>query len=113
VQGDINVDRITMLVFRLPKTHSTISDVLRPKPHCVFPASTCVEKKIKSQAAPAAERMRDMLQVVHRPELLFVFEPFARLFVREFVPTQVMLRGRSSGAARLYNPASASVVGHV
>ena len=57
VQRDVNVDWIAVLVFRLPEPYSTISDVLRSKPHCIFPPSPRVEQQVKSQPGFAAERV--------------------------------------------------------
>jgi len=55
VQRNIDVDGCAVLVLRLPETNATIADVLRSQAHCIFPATTCVDKEIESQAGLAAE----------------------------------------------------------
>ena len=49
MQRNINLDWIAVLVLRLAKAHATISDMLLPEPHSIFPASARVEQEIKSQ----------------------------------------------------------------
>ncbi|HYK89188.1 MAG TPA: hypothetical protein VE398_10485 [Acidobacteriota bacterium] len=51
------------------------------------------------------------MQVANVPDRIFDFEALTRVFVRQIVPTQVVLRGEQSGKARIYNIALAMTVG--
>ena len=57
VQRDINVDRVAMLVLRLPEFDPAIADVLRTEPNGVLTTAARVEQQIEREACLAADRV--------------------------------------------------------
>ena len=57
VQRDINVDRVAVLVLRLPEFDPAIADVLRTESNGILTTATCVEQQVERQACLAADRV--------------------------------------------------------
>jgi hypothetical protein len=56
-------------------------------------------------------QIQHILQVAPVPSRVFDFAKLSRVFIRQIVPTQVVLRGQETGKARLYNLARAKRIG--
>lgn len=61
---------------------------------------------------PQIDSIWSILQVATVPQRVFHCELLVPIFARQIVPTQVVLRGSTTGKARLYNPARAVSLGH-
>jgi hypothetical protein len=57
VQRDINVDRVAMLVLRLPEFDPAIAHVLRTEPNGILTTAARVEQQIEREACVAADRV--------------------------------------------------------
>jgi hypothetical protein len=57
---------------------------------------------------PQITKIQHVLQIATVPSRVFNFDPLATVFIQQVVPTQVVLRGESSGKARLYSIARAA-----
>jgi hypothetical protein len=57
VQWDIDVDRVAMLVLRLPEFDPAIAHVLRTEPNSILTTAPRVEQQIEREACLAADRV--------------------------------------------------------
>ena len=57
VQRDINVDRVAMLVLRLPEFDPAIAHVLRTESNGILTTAAGVEQQVKREACLAANRV--------------------------------------------------------
>jgi hypothetical protein len=57
VQWDINIDRVAMLVLRLPEFDPAIAQVLRTEPNGILTTAARVEQEVEREACLAADRV--------------------------------------------------------
>ena len=57
VQWDINIDRVAMLVLRLPEFDPSIAHVLRTKPNGILTTAARVEQEVEREACLATDRV--------------------------------------------------------